>query len=132
MPNHALCVITGHLGKDAELAFLPQKGTPVLKFSVCVSTGYGDKKTPTWWNVAFFGQRAEKLAPMLRKGDPVTVVGEPSLRKYTSERGDGQSLEVRAADIVLLGTRRDSGLEGYSPVPQSEAPQSDSGEDVPF
>jgi single-strand DNA-binding protein len=122
MPNHALCVITGHLGPKIDVNILPGKGTPVLKFSLCVNTGFGDKKTATWWNCAMFGDRAAKLQPMLAKGQAITVVGEPSLREYSTDSGKRQSLDVRVSDIVLLGQKQDA------------APAADSGqtEEIPF
>ena len=41
MPNMAYVTLIGHIGRDPEFATLPN-GTPILKLSLAVSTGYGD------------------------------------------------------------------------------------------
>jgi single-strand DNA-binding protein len=103
MPNHASVSLIGHLGRDPELKFL-QTGTALLKWSLAVSTGYGEKRATTWWNCTMFGQRCEKLAEMLAKGQAIHVTGEPSLREYDGrEGGKRQSLDVRVSDVTLLG-----------------------------
>ena len=106
MPNHALIVLTGHIGKVEELNYMP-KGDAVTRFSLAVNTGYGEKKTCSWYDCSLFGKRAETLHPMLGKGKPVTVVGEPSIRKWESNGKAGTSVSVRVADVVLLGSRDD-------------------------
>lgn len=124
MPNHALCVLTGHLGPKIEQKSLPN-GTPLLKFSLCVNTGFGDKKIGTWWNCTMFGDRSQKVATMLAKGDPITIVGEPSLREYSTDSGKRQSLDVRVSEIVLLRGRQDA-------APAADAsPEADDGS-IPF
>lgn len=107
MPNHALCVLTGHIGKVEEIKFL-STGDPVLRFSLAVNTGYGEKKVCSWYDCSLFGKRAEKIATMLHKGQPITVIGEPSIRKWESNGKSGTAVSVRVADIVLLGSRADA------------------------
>ncbi|OQA30756.1 MAG: Single-stranded DNA-binding protein [Betaproteobacteria bacterium ADurb.Bin341] len=121
MPNHALCVLTGHIGKDPELKYLPNN-TPVLRFSIAVSTGFGEKKITTWWRCSAFGDRYAKLAAYLGKGKPVTVVGEPSGREWVGVNGVRHTdLEVRVNDIVLLGSRDDAPAHhDAAPAPQAE------------
>lgn len=107
MPNFAHAEIIGHLGKDAELKAFGEHN--VLSFSVAVSTGYSDKKTTTWWNCSLWGKSAPKLVDYLKKGTPVLVHGEPALRQY--QKSDGQTgtvLEIRAADVRLLGRKEDN------------------------
>lgn len=128
MPNYATCTLVGHVGKDPELSFLPNKGTPILKFSICVTTGFGDKKQPTWWNCTGFGDRFKTLADMIHKGDPLMVTGEPSLRKYAGKNGDGQSLDVRVTDVCLLKGKR----EDAAPQQQAEPEPVDRADEIPF
>ena len=131
MPNHALIVITGHIGKVEELKYLP-KGDPVLRLSLAVNTGYGESKTCSWYDVSMFGKRAEKLATMLRKGEAITVVGEPVIRKWESNGKSGTSVSVRASEIVLLGGKPTAGQahEAESQPRETEAEQDTGG--VPF
>ncbi len=104
MPNHALIVLTGHLGRDAEVKFLPNS-TPVTRFTLAVSTGIGDKKVTTWYKASAFGDRYQKIAQWMTKGRPVTIVGEPSAREWRSEETGVKhtDIEVRVSDVVLLG-----------------------------
>lgn len=132
MPNHALAILTGHVGKEPEYK---QVSDGLLKFSLAVATGYGDKKQTTWWEISLWGKRASTLQSMIHRGDPITVIGEPSLRKWTSGEKSGVSLEVRAADIVLLGgrDRAPSDQPGASEsTPEDAAGEAATGPDVPF
>jgi single-strand DNA-binding protein len=91
------------LSKDAETRFLAD-GTPVAQLNMAMSSGYGDKAVTTWLIGNLFGKRAETLAPMLKKGQQIGIVGELTNRKYTAKDGtDKYSLEVRLTDITLLG-----------------------------
>jgi single-strand DNA-binding protein len=91
------------LSKDAELRFLAD-GTPVAQLNMALQSGYGEKAVTSWLTGNMFGKRAETLAPMLKKGQQVGIVGELTNRKYTAKDGtDKYSLEVRLTDITLLG-----------------------------
>ena len=102
MPNFALIVLTGHLGKDMEVSYLSD-GKPVGRFSIAVSTGYGDRKVSSWYRCTIWGDRAEKLKPFLLKGKTVAIVGRVSARAYDSKGEARASLEVRVDQLTLLG-----------------------------
>lgn len=105
MPNNI--TIQGSLGKDAELT--AAGSTPLLKFSVGDSVGYGDKKSTNWWNCALFGARANTLADMLQKGSKVCVTGEVTLRKYKANDGSEKiSTDIKVQDVWLIGGKSDS------------------------
>ena len=90
--------IAGNVGKDAEFK-TTQSGDPFCRFSVAVTTGWGDRKATTWWDVTRWGKGAEKLAPMLTKGTKVAVSGEISTREH-----DGKTyLQIRADHVTLQG-----------------------------
>lgn len=98
--------IQGGLGKDAELT--AAGSTPLLKFSVGDSVGYGDKKSTNWWNCALFGARANTLADMLQKGSKVCVTGEVTLRKYKANDGSEKiSTDIKVQDVWLIGGKGD-------------------------
>ena len=124
MPNMALAILTGHLGPHIELVDLPS-GKKVLKFSLCVNTGWKAPKLASWYSCAMFGNNIEKLAPMLFKGKAITVVGEPSIRKWEANGKTGTSVEVNVRDVVLLGAPGGQKEEGAT-----EENTDDSG--VPF
>ncbi|WP_394436738.1 single-stranded DNA-binding protein [Sphingobium naphthae] len=90
--------IAGNLGKDAEFK-TTQGGDPFCRFSVAVTTGWGDRKATTWWDVTRWGKNAEKLAPLLTKGTKVAVSGEISTREH-----EGKTyLQIRADHVTLQG-----------------------------
>ena len=104
MPNYADIKLVGHIGRDPELKFLGD-GTPVLKFSLAVNTGYKDKKVCSWWECTWFGKRADTVSKFIHKGSAVLVSGEPQIREWDSNGKKGKSAEVRVNDIVLVGTK---------------------------
>lgn len=98
---------TGNLGRDCEQRFT-QSGDAVVSFSVGVKAGFGDKSTTTWANCSMFGKRGEAVAPYLKKGTLVGVVGEVNNREYQDKEGQKRySLDVRVNDLTLLGCKSD-------------------------
>ena len=133
---------TGNLGADAEQRVTPS-GEPVVSFSVGVKAGFGDRATTTWARCQMWGKRGESVAPYLKKGQLVGIVGEASLREYDKNDGSkGASLEVRVNDLALLGKRDTDQQQGATAQPPRQAsaprpaPQSGFGDfddfDVPF
>lgn len=126
---------TGNLARDAKLNST-EKGDSVGSFSVGVKSGYGDKAVTNWINCSLWGKRADSLAPYLMKGQGVAISGELSLRKYKSKDGtEGASMEVRVADVTLIGNKEDRALTAPQMASKS-MPKGDGGfdnfEDVPF
>ena len=98
---------TGNLARDAKINST-EKCDSVGSFSVGVKSGYGDKAVTNWINCSLWGKRADSLAPYLMKGQGVAISGELSLRKYKSKDGtEGASMEVRVADVTLIGNKED-------------------------
>lgn len=102
MPNLSVITLAGHLGRDAELK--AAGGTPVCKFSIAVNTKRRDGDSTAWYACALFGNRAEKLAPMLTKGKAVIVSGELVPREYKG-KGDElrTSLDVNVNMLTFAG-----------------------------
>jgi single-strand DNA-binding protein len=125
--------VIGNLGTDAEFKVL-QDGTGVIELRVASNSrekiGGEWKDVPTWCRVALFGKRAESLAKLgLSKGTKIAARGSMKLREYEKrEGGTGYSLEMRADDIELLGSK-DGPQKGTAPRAQSH----DDGDDhLPF
>lgn len=117
MPNFANIVITGHIGGDWKLTYLSDN-TPVLRFNVAVNTGYGDKKTCTWYRCSMFGRQAESVNPHLAKGKAVTISGEPRLSSYTSEQGKVfTNIEIRVNQFAFAGGGQSAGGADTDAVP---------------
>ena len=133
MPNHALIVLTGHLGRDAEVKFLAN-GTPVTRLTLAVTTGINDKKVTTWYKASAFGDRYQEIAKYLTKGRPITIVGEPCAREWKSEETGAKhtDIEVRVNDIVLLGTIDKEVRQSAPAAPATAAPATADTEEIPF
>jgi single-strand DNA-binding protein len=107
-----VCVFTGYLGKDPELAY-SSTGTPITKFIVAINRTYKNRdgeRQVGWTSCRIMGKRAEAAARILAKGTLVSVVG--ALETYRFER-DGKKnygFTVSLDDFQVLksaGNRND-------------------------
>ncbi len=122
----------GRLGRDAEVKYT-QAGKPVTTFAVAIEDGFGDNKVTSWLDCAMFGERGEKLAGYIRKGDRIGVTGSIRLDTYTTRDGAEKSkISLRVADVTLLGDKREGqpsaggghgGSRGGAPQRQRPAQQ---------
>lgn len=97
--------IAGRVGRDAETR--QTSSGSVTSFTVAVDQGYGQNKSTNWWRVSLWGQRGEKLAGYIRKGDNITVTGEMTLGEY---EGKAQ-LNLNASDVALQGGKGEYGAQ---------------------
>ena len=75
------------------------------------------EKITTWWRVTAFGKTAQMLA-RAEKGLRISVSGEASLRKYTTNSGEErQSLEVKAHRVSLIDWPEDKDDEPDGEIP---------------
>jgi single-strand DNA-binding protein len=94
------CSFVGRVGKDAVTRFT-QAGKAVTGWSLAIDKGWGDNKQTIWLDCTLWGERGEKIAPNILKGDRLGVVGELGTREH-----DGKTyvtLDVR--DVTLLGNK---------------------------
>lgn len=97
----------GRLGRDAEVRHT-QAGKPITTFAVAIEDGFGDNKTTTWLDCAMFGERGEKIASYIRKGDRIGVTGSIRLDTYTTRDGVEKSkVALRVQDVTLLSGKQD-------------------------
>lgn len=95
-------IVAGNLTKDAELR---QAGnSQVCGFAVAADTGFGDKKQTMFFSCSLWGNQGAAVAQYLKKGNPVTVIGEMSEREYEGK----QYKEIRVNSIKLQGSRSDN------------------------
>ena len=132
----ALCkaMIIGNLGADPEMRYTPN-GRPVTQFNVAVNQSQKNQQTgewveeTDWFRVSVWGDRAERAAENLRKGNRVFVEGRFKTREF--EGRDGQkrtSLEITADSVVNLEKRNREDGEGQFAAPvASGAPAGGSG-----
>jgi single-strand DNA-binding protein len=109
----ALCkvMIIGNLGSDPEMRYTPTNRA-VTQFNVAVNQSTKNQQTgewieeTDWFRVSVWGDRAERMAESLRKGNKVFVEGRFKTRTF--EGRDGQTrtaLEITADSIVNLERR---------------------------
>ena len=109
----ALCkvMIIGNLGADPEMRYTPS-GRAVTQFNVAVNQSTKNQQTnewveaTDWFRVSVWGDRGERAAENLRKGNRVFVEGRFKTREF--EGRDGQkrtSLEITADSLVNLEKR---------------------------
>jgi single-strand DNA-binding protein len=130
------------IGKDAEVRYTPG-GAAVANVSLAFTYGKkgDDGKRPTQWvDASLWGQRAESLAPYIKKGGQIVAYLEDvSIQTYV--KGDGTSATKMVARLVDLefvsGGEQASSQPKPQPKPQA-APQShgsgfdDMDDDIPF
>jgi single-strand DNA-binding protein len=127
-------IVTGALGRDAELKTLPS-GKNVLEFSIAVNSGYGDNKKTYWWKAKIFGDRAAKLVEHFVKGTKLLVEGVPELREYQARDGSGIKIspEIFVTDFEFIGGKKeqtsDNAFAGAGFAPANDA-EDDS--EIPF
>jgi len=122
--------IAGRCGRDAEYK-QTQGGAELCRFTVAAEVGFGDSKQTVWVDVTRWGKGAEGLANYIRKGDPVAVTGEMSLREH-----EGKTyVQCRADRVTLLGSKGDGRGERKREADnggwQGQAP-ADLDEPIPF
>ena len=85
-------MIIGNLGRDPEMRYTPN-GRPVTQFSVAVNQCTKNQQTgewieeTDWFRVSVWGDRAERAAENLRKGNRVFVEGRFRTREFEGQDG---------------------------------------------
>ena len=135
-------ILLGRAVADPDLKYTP-KGTPVLNFRIAVSRRYKDPASGEWkddasfFTVSLFGQSAERLGEVMKKGSAVLVEGRLRSRSYEAASGEKRTVvEVMAYRAQCLDkTQVQPRPEGEAPLPpgteEVDIPQ-DSVDDVPF
>ena len=101
----------GNLGRDPEMRYTPT-GKPVTQFTVAVNQSTRNQQTgewtedTDWFRVSVFGDRAERAAEQLRKGNRVFVEGRFRSREFEGQDGQKRtSLDVTADNVISLEKR---------------------------
>ena len=123
---------------------------PVVRFTtdnkavldISLAFNYGrkgqDGKQPTQWvNASLWGNRAESVAPYIKKGNQLYVeLKDLHVENYRTKEGtQGTSLKATIQEVKLLGSRESEQTEPHT---QFEKPKSQPGtineleDDIPF
>ena len=138
-------IVSGNLTRDPELRATPG-GTQVLGFGVAVNDRRRNQQTGEWEDYpnfidcTMFGNRAEALSRILRKGMKVAIEGKLRYSSWEDKNGGGRRSKVEIIpDEVVLMSQNPNGqqapqqyaTQGYQqqayasqqPAPQAYAPQ---------
>ena len=113
------CSFIGRIGRDAETRFTANSNA-VTGWPVAVDIGWGDNKQTLWLDCAMWGERGEKLAQHIRKGDRIGVCGEISLEVYESKGETKSKVKLNVRDVTLLSGKQDG--QGQAPRQERQAP----------
>jgi single-strand DNA-binding protein len=130
----ASIVLIGRLTKDAELKAIPS-GEFVVHFSLATDSRVKKDgqwtEEPSFWDVDFFGKRAESVNPYLTKGKLISVTGPVKIEKWNKDGKDYMKVKVNASDVVLLGGNVSASEQKPQKSGQGEAMPGKSSDRVP-
>ena len=111
--SHSSITLVGNLGADPESR--TAGSSTVTELRLAVSTGWGDRKTTTWYRASIWGKSGENAVRLLRKGSSVVVSGEFSVREFEKKDGSlGYSCEVANARWGFAGGKDEGNSGGQS------------------
>jgi single-strand DNA-binding protein len=106
-------ILVGNLTRDPEVKYTPQ-GKQIASFGLAVNRAYSKKDEVDFFNVTAWEKLAEICGQYLKKGKPVLIEGRIQIRNYEAQDGQKKtSVDVRAENMVMLGSKQDGG-SGYS------------------
>ena len=128
------------IGKDAEVRYTPG-GAAVANVSLAFTYGKkgDDGKRPTQWvDASLWGQRAESLAPYIKKGGQIVAYLEDvSIQTFTKVDGtQATKMVARLVDLEFVSGGEQASSQP-KPQPRPQPAPADSGfddfpDDVPF
>lgn len=117
-------VVSGNLTRDPELRATPG-GTQVLGFGVAVNDRRRNQQTGEWEDYSnfidctMFGNRAEALSRILRKGMKVAIEGRLRYSSWEDKNGGGRRSKVEIIpDEVVLMSQNPNGQQAQQYAPQ--------------
>jgi len=110
-------MLIGNVGQDPEIRTIPN-GARVAQFSVATSRRWNDRsgqqqEKTEWHRVVAWEKLVEIIERYVKKGDRIYVEGEIEYRQYQDKDGVTKySTEIRAREVLLLGSKGDGGGGG--------------------
>jgi single-strand DNA-binding protein len=134
-------ILVGNLGRDPEVRYI-RDGTAVANLRIATSETWNDangqkQERTEWHRVVAWGKLAEIAKEYMTKGRQVYVEGRLQTRSWDDREGNKRyTTEVRADQMIMLGTRGDAGgardASGPDSAPPPDEPFQATDEDVPF
>ena len=110
-------MLIGNVGQDPEIRTIPS-GARVAQFSVATSRRWNDKsgqqqEKTEWHRIVAWERLVDIIERYVKKGDRIYVEGEIEYRQYQDKDNVTKyATEIRAREVVLLGSRGDGGGGG--------------------
>lgn len=115
--------LIGHIGRDAETKHIGERD--YLSFSVACTEKRNNEESTSWYSILYPLQ--ESIAPYLKKGQQVYVMGRLSAKIFQSNNSFGIDLSVFAQTLQLCGGKKEEATApAASPAGQTNAAPYDS------
>ena len=126
--------MAGRLTRDADLKYT-QSGMALVKNSIAVDRGFGEKKTTEFYEIKAWKEKAEKFASQMRKGIAVIINGSLTMERW--ETKGGAVKEKPCIDVYQMHCLEWSEDAPTSPptsprAAQDAQPQPEQEDDIPF
>jgi single stranded DNA-binding protein len=95
--------LIGHIGRDAETKHIGERD--YLSFSVACTEKRNNEEQTSWYSILYPLQ--ESIAPYLKKGQQVYVMGRLSAKIFQSNNSFGIDLSVFAQTLQLCGGKKE-------------------------
>lgn len=123
-------IVSGNLTRDPELR-ATAGGTQVLGFGIAVNDRRRNQQTGEWEDYpnfidcTMFGNRAEALSRILRKGMKVAIEGKLRYSSWEDKNGGGRrsKVEIVPDEVVLMSQNPNGQQAPQQYAPQAYAPQ---------
>lgn len=101
--------LTGNLTAD------PKKGkageTPLIEFSIAVNEYRNGEEVANFFDCTMYGKRAQAIAPVLRKGQRVTIMGKLQQRRWMKDDEKRSKVSIVVFDIDFISPKQDNEKE---------------------
>ena len=131
-------ILVGRLGRDPELKYTTS-GTAYCRFSMATDDSWTDRNTgerqerTEWHNIIAWDRLAEICGQYLAKGRLVYIEGNIQSRQWEDQEGKKRtSFDIRARDMVLLGSPGGGNSSRQEPEKPAVEGASITDDDIPF
>ena len=124
-----ITIIEGNATRDAELR-TTQSGKKVLTFGIANNQRFGDTEKTNFVDCSLWGDRAEKLAPYIKKGTGLFLQGSLDYREWERDGQKRSKLELHVDKLSFKGGRKAGDEAEDKPAPEIAGDLYD--DDIPF
>lgn len=101
-------ILVGRLGRDAEVA-QTKNGYPYVKLALAtadlVKNASGNYEEHTIWHqIVYFGERAQKMSSLLKKGTQILVRASLDYRDIEADGKKYRLPDIKVDEVVLLSS----------------------------